>query len=64
MEKNFVTASMAYNRDYTIFFRRPISLVILILTVLLLVSLMKMNKKIEELNKKQMEEMQKAHEEI
>ena len=64
MEKNFVTASMAYNRDYTIFFRRPISLVILILTVLLLVSLMKMNKKIEELNKKQMEEMAKAHEEI
>ena len=64
MEKNFVTASMAYNRDYTIFFRRPISLVILILTVLLLVSLMKMNKKIDELNKKQMEEMQSLHEEM
>ena len=61
MEKNFVTASMAYNRDYTIFFRRPISLIILIITVLLLVSLMKMNKKIEALNKKNIEEMEAEH---
>ena len=36
----------------------------LILTVLLLVSLMKINKKIDELNKKQMEEMQSLHEEM
>lgn len=61
MEKNFVTASMAYDRDYTIFFRRPISLVILLLTVALLVSLMKMNKKIEAMNKAQIEEMEKVH---
>lgn len=61
MEKNFVTASMAYDRDYTIFFRRPISLVILVLTVALLVSLMKMNKKIEAMNQAQIKEMEKAH---
>lgn len=61
MEKNFVTASMAYDRDYTIFFKRPISLVILLLTVALLFSFMKMNKKIEELNKKQLEEMESLH---
>ena len=61
MEKNFVTASMAYDRDYTIFFRRPISLVILIITVALLVSLMKMNKKIEALNQAKIEEMELEH---
>ena len=52
---------MAYDRDYTIFFRRPISLVILVLTIALLVSLMKMNKKIEAMNQAQIEEMEKAH---
>lgn len=61
MEKNFVTASMAYDRDYTIFFRRPISLAILAITVLLLVSLMRMNKKIEELNRKNIEAMEAEH---
>ena len=61
MEKNFVTASMAYDRDYTIFVRRPISLVILILTVVLVASMMRVNKKVEALNKAQMEEMAKEH---
>ena len=32
MEKYFVSASMAYNRDYSIFVRCPISAVILIVT--------------------------------
>ena len=64
MEKNFVTASMAYNRDYTIFVRRPISLVILVLTVLLLISLMRMNKKIEALNQANIEAMEKEHAEM
>ena len=64
MEKNFVTASMAYNRDYTIFVRRPISLVILVLTVLLLVSLMRMNKKIEALNQANIEAMAAEHAEM
>ena len=35
MEKYFVSASMAYDRDYSIFIRRPISLVILIITVVM-----------------------------
>lgn len=61
MEKNFVTASMAYDRDYSIFFRRPISLVILIITVLLLVSLLRMNKKIEAMNQANIEAMEKEH---
>ena len=36
MEKYFVSASMAYDRDYSIFIRRPISLVILIITVVII----------------------------
>lgn len=61
MEKNFVSASMAYDRDYTIFVRRPISAVILIITVVLLVSMMRVNKRIEELNAKQEAEMAAEH---
>jgi putative tricarboxylic transport membrane protein len=61
MEKNFVTASMAYDRDYSIFFRRPISLVILLLTVLLTISLLRMNKKVEALNQKNIEAMEAEH---
>ncbi|MCC8075781.1 MAG: tripartite tricarboxylate transporter permease, partial [Clostridiales bacterium] len=61
MEKNFVTASMSYDRDYTIFFRRPISLVILILTVVLLVSMMRLNKRIEKANAEQEAEMAANH---
>ncbi|MCF0127467.1 MAG: tripartite tricarboxylate transporter permease [Pseudobutyrivibrio sp.] len=64
MEKNFVTASMAYDRDYTVFFRRPISLAILGITLLLLVSLLKMNKKIEALNQQNIEEIEKEHEQM
>lgn len=61
MEKNFVTASMAYDRNYTIFFTRPISAAILLITLVLLISLMKMNKKIEELNQKNIEDMEAEH---
>ena len=64
MEKNFVTASMAYDKDYSIFVRRPISLAILIITVLLLVSLMRMNSKIEAMNQANIEEMEKEHAKI
>ena len=35
MEQNFVTASMSYDRNYSIFITRPISAVILIITVVL-----------------------------
>ena len=61
MEQNFVSASMAYNRDYTIFFRRPISLIILIITVVLLISMMRVNKRIEKLNAEQEAEMNAEH---
>lgn len=61
MEKNFVSAAMAYDRDYTIFLRRPISLVILLLTVLMLVSMMRLNKRINDLNEKQEAEMAASH---
>lgn len=61
MEKNFVSAAMSYDRDYTIFFRRPISLVILIITVVLLISMMNVNKKIEALNAAQEAEMAAEH---
>lgn len=50
MEMNFVTSMMSYDSDLLIFFKRPISLVILALTVILVISLMKINKKIEVLN--------------
>ncbi len=63
MEMNFVTSMMSYDRDYLIFFKRPISCVILILTVILVISMIRINKKVEALNKAQLEEMQKEHEE-
>jgi len=61
MEKNFVTAAMSYDRDYTIFLRRPISAVILIVTVVMVISMMKVNKKIEALNAQQEAEMAAEH---
>lgn len=57
MEMNFVTSMMSYNNDLFIFFKRPISCVILILTVLLVISLMRINKKVEALNQAQMDGM-------
>ena len=61
MEANFVTAMMSYDRDVTVFVRRPISAVILIITVVLVVSMMKLNKKIEALNAQQEKEMAAEH---
>lgn len=61
MEQNFVTAAMSYDRNYSIFFTRPISAAILIITVVLLVSMMRLNKKIEALNAKQMENIAAGH---
>ncbi|MCI8809847.1 MAG: hypothetical protein HFF84_06905 [Oscillibacter sp.] len=63
MEMNFVTSMMSYDRDYLIFFKRPISCVILILTVILVISMLRINKKVEALNKAQLEEMQREHSE-
>lgn len=63
MEMNFVTSMMSYDKDYLIFFKRPISCVILILTVILVVSMLRINKKVEALNRAQLEEMRREHEE-
>ncbi|MFQ9704985.1 MAG: hypothetical protein ACLR0U_29710 [Enterocloster clostridioformis] len=60
MEMNFVTSMMSYDRDYLIFFKRPISCVILILTVVLVISMIRINKKVEALNQAQMEEIKKS----
>ncbi len=64
MEMNFVTSMMSYDKDYLIFFKRPISCVILILTVILVVSMIRINKKVEALNQAQMEEMMKDQEQV
>ena len=64
MEQNFVTAAMSYDRDYSIFFRRPLSLGILIITVVLLTSMMRINKRIEKMNEAQLQEIQAGHKEI
>lgn len=63
MEMNFVTSMMSYDKDFLIFFKRPISCVILILTVVLVISMIRINKKVEALNKAQLEEMMREHEE-
>lgn len=62
METNFVTSMMSYDRDYLIFFKRPISAVILILTVLLVTSMIRINKKVEKLNAAQEKEISTLHE--
>ena len=61
MEKYFVSASMSYDRDYTIFFRRPISLVILIITVVMVFSMMRVNKRVNKLNAEQEAAMAAEH---
>ena len=61
MEKNFVSAAMSYDRDYTIFLRRPISLIILILTVVMVASMMRVNARVNKLNAEQEAEMAAEH---
>mgnify|MGYP001151225727 CR=1 FL=1 len=61
MEQNFVTASMSYERNYSIFITRPISAVILIITVVLLVSMIRVNRRVAKLNEQQEAEMAAAH---
>lgn len=62
MEKYFVSASMAYDRDYSIFVRRPISLVILIITVVMVASMMRVNRRVNALNAEQEAAMAAEHE--
>ena len=61
MEKYFVSASMAYDRDYSIFVRRPISLVILIITVVMVISMMRVNRRVNALNAQQEAAMAAEH---
>ncbi|RSK25713.1 hypothetical protein EJF36_01695 [Bacillus sp. HMF5848] len=60
MEQNFVNSMIIYDGDLLIFFKRPITLVIFILTAVLVWSFMKVNKKVEKLNKEQEEKMPAA----
>jgi len=46
MEVNFVTSMMAHGNDLTVFFRRPVSLGILIITVILTWALLRVNRRI------------------
>ena len=62
LETNFVSAWMSYDADILIFFKRPISCVILILTVVLVISMLKVNRRVEALNKQQQEEMSRIQE--
>ena len=57
VEMNFVTSMMSYDRDLLIFFKRPISCCILILAVVLVITLMKVNARIEKLNAEQEAEL-------
>ena len=64
MEKYFVSASMSYDRDYTIFVRRPISLVILLITVVMVFSMMRVNRRVNKLNAEQEAAMAAEHAEL
>lgn len=57
MEQNFVNSMLIYDNDMLIFFKRPISLVILLLTAFLVWSFMKVNKKVDAINKVHEEEI-------
>ena len=46
MEQNFVNSMIIYDGDLMIFFKRPISLVILVLTDVLVWFFMKVNEKV------------------
>ncbi len=51
IESNFVNSMIIYDGDFLIFFKRPISLIIMILTVIMTYSVIRVNKKVSEINK-------------
>ena len=63
LETNFITSMMAYGNDPFIFFKRPISLSIVILTVVLVWSLVRINKRIANLNALEVAEAEKRNSE-
>lgn len=52
---------MSYDRNYSIFITRPISAVILIITVVLLVSMIRVNRRVAKLNEQQEAQMAAEH---
>lgn len=64
MEQNFVNSMVIYDGDLLIFFKKPISLVILILTAVLVYSFVKVNKKVGEATRQQEEEILAHHEDV
>ena len=56
IETNFVNSMIIYDGDFLIFFKRPVSLVILILTVVMTYSVIRVNKKVSNMTKTAMEE--------
>lgn len=62
VESNFVNSMIIYDNDLMIFFKRPITLAILILSVILTYSFIKVNKKVEGIEKQMAEDL--ANEEM
>lgn len=62
MEQNFVNSMIIYDGDLLIFLKKPISLIILILTAILVYSFMKVNKKVEKMTHEQEATMMNMHE--
>ncbi|NDL67004.1 tripartite tricarboxylate transporter permease [Anaerotalea alkaliphila] len=60
MEQNFINSMIIYDGDLLIFFKRPISLVILVLTVVLVWSFTKVNRKVDKMNQAHEEELHEA----
>ncbi|MCL7748852.1 tripartite tricarboxylate transporter permease [Halalkalibacter alkaliphilus] len=58
MEQNFVNSMTIYSGDLLIFFKRPISLAILILTVILVWSFIRVNKKVAKISAEQEKNVQ------
>ena len=56
VESNFVNSMIIYDNDLLIFFKRPVSLAILVLSVILTYSFIKVNKKVENIEKQLEEE--------
>lgn len=50
IESNFINSMIIYDGDFLIFFKRPISLIILILTVIMTYSVIRVNKKVAQIN--------------
>lgn len=64
LEQNFVNSMLIYDGDLLIFFKKPISLVILVLTGVLVYSFTKVNKRVDALNKEHEEHLELIDESV